>query len=87
MWRQFGAKMLQMPSIQVKDVPDDVHQTMTRRAREKGMSLQEFLLQKLVDEARQPTVDEVLRDAGSRKGSSISIGAAVEAVRADRDAG
>lgn len=38
---------MQMPSIQVKDVPDDVHQTMRRRATENGMSLQEYLLARL----------------------------------------
>ena len=75
-----------MPSIQVKDVPDDVHATLRRRAASAGMSLQEYLLAHLVAEATSPTVDEVLERAGQRAGGRASTRDAVRAVRADRDA-
>jgi hypothetical protein len=74
-----------MPSIQVKDVPDDVHLIMRKRAAQNGMSLQEYLLARLTADARQPTLDEVLGDAGRRHGGSIPLAEAVRAVRADRD--
>lgn len=57
-----------MPSIQVKDVPDDVHATLRRRAAAAGMSLQEYLLGRLVEDAQTPTLDEVLDRAGGRAG-------------------
>lgn len=76
-----------MPSIQVKDVPDDVHATLRHRAAEAGQSLQEYLLTRLVEEARTPTLDEVLERAGGRVGGRVGFQAAASAVRADREAG
>ncbi len=55
-----------MPSIQVKDVPGDVHATLRRRAAAAGMSLQEYLLGRLVEDAHTPTLEEVLDRAGGR---------------------
>ena len=75
-----------MPSIQVKDVPDDVHATLRRRAAAAGMSLQEYLLGRLVEDAHMPTLEEVLDRAGGRAGGRASLRKAVRAVRADRDA-
>lgn len=74
-----------MPNIQVKDVPDAVHATLRRRAANAGMSLQEYLLAKLSEDAATPTLDEVLDRAGGRAGGHVSIEAAVAAIRADRD--
>jgi antitoxin FitA len=74
-----------MPNIQVKDVPDEVHATLRRRAANAGMSLQEYLWAKLVEDAAMPTLDEVLDRAGGRAGGHVSIEAAVAAIRADRD--
>lgn len=75
-----------MPSIQVKDVPDEVHATLRRRAASAGKSLQEYLLGYLVAEAAAPTLDEVLERAGQRAGGRATARDAVKAVRADRDA-
>lgn len=75
-----------MPSIQVKDVPAEVHATLRRRAAAAGMSLQEYLLARLEADAGTPTLDEVLDRAGGRAGGTASIDAAVAAVRAERDA-
>lgn len=74
-----------MPSVQVKDVPADVHATLRRRAAAAGQSLQEYLLERLTEEARTPTLDEVLDRAGGRAGGSVSFKAAVAVLRADRD--
>ena len=75
-----------VPSIQVKDVPDDVHATLRKRAASAGMSLQEYLLAHLVAEATAPTLDEVLDRAGERAGGNATLRDAVRAVRADRGA-
>lgn len=74
-----------MPSIQVKGVPDDVHATLRRRAASAGMSLQEYLLARLVDDAGTPTVEEVLDRAGQRAGGRARLREAAKAVRAERD--
>jgi plasmid stability protein len=74
-----------MPSIQVKDVPEDVHATLRRRAGASGQSLQEYLLARLIDEARAPTLDEVLDRVGHRTGGRVRLKQAARTVRADRD--
>ena len=74
-----------MPSIQVKDVPEAVHATLRRRAAEAGMSLQEYLLARMAEDASTPTLDEVLDRAGGRAGGRVPLKTAVKAVRADRD--
>ena len=75
-----------MPSIQVKDVPSEVHATLRKRAAAAGMSLQEYLLARLVEEATTPTLEEVLERAGQRSGGRVSLRDAARAVRAERDA-
>ena len=73
-----------MPSIQIKNVPPDVHRVLRRRAAEAGMSLQEYLLAELTQQARQPTLEEVLADAGSQTGGRLSFDEAVRFIREDR---
>lgn len=73
-----------MPSIQVKDVPPEVHSTLRRRAAAAGQSLQEYLLEHLCQQAATPTLDEVLDRAGGRAGGRVPLTDAVRAVRADR---
>ncbi|MGH9132510.1 MAG: FitA-like ribbon-helix-helix domain-containing protein [Ilumatobacteraceae bacterium] len=74
-----------MPSIQVKDVPDEVHATLRRRAATAGKSLQEYLLERLTDDAATPTVAELLERAGGRAGGRAPLKSSVKAVRADRE--
>jgi antitoxin FitA len=81
-----GTTMPNMPSVQIKSVPEDVHAELRRRAEKAGKSLQEYLLGRLVEEARQPSLDDLLDRAGRHKGGSVSFGFASEAVREDRDA-
>jgi hypothetical protein len=73
-----------MPSIQIKDVPEETHAILRRRALAAHQSLQEYLRSKLIDEASRPTLDEVLDRAGGRAGGSVSLPAAAKAVREDR---
>lgn len=82
----FWRYVLLMPSIQVKDVPADVHLTLRRRAAAAGQSLQEYLLARLVQDAHTPTVDELLDRAGGRAGGRADLETAAAAVRAERDA-
>ena len=75
-----------MPSIQVKDVPEDVHAVLRRRAAAAGQSLQEYLLAQLTSVARTETLDEVLERVEHRTGGRVGFSAAARAVRAERDA-
>ncbi|HET9739798.1 MAG TPA: hypothetical protein VFP78_16905 [Solirubrobacteraceae bacterium] len=74
-----------MRSVQIKNVPDDVHHVLRRRAAESGQSLQEYLLVRLTAEARQETLDEVLDRAGGRAGGSVPLGTAAQVLRAERE--
>ncbi|MBD7918470.1 hypothetical protein H9657_09295 [Cellulomonas sp. Sa3CUA2] len=74
-----------MPSVQIKDVPEETHAVLRRRAAMAHQSLQEFLLTRLVEEAATPTLDEVLDRAGGRSGGSSTFRDSVAALRDDRD--
>jgi hypothetical protein len=74
-----------MPGVQIKDVPENIHAVLRRRAAAAHQSLQEYLLSRLIDEASEPALDEVLDRAGGRAGGSVPLKAAVATVRADRD--
>ena len=79
-WRHNGA----MPAIQIKDVPEETHAVLRRRAAVAGMSLQEYLRAHLIAETSQPTVDEVLARAGQRDGGRVTLKAATAVLRAER---
>ena len=87
LWRQNGATVRDMPSVQIKSVPEDVHAELRRRAANEGKSLQEYLLGRLVEEARRPSLEDLLSRAGQRSGGHVSFRFASEAVREDRDDG
>lgn len=74
-----------VPSIQIKDVPADVHAILRRRAAAAGQSLQEYLLGSLTEDAHTPTLDEVLDRAGSRNGGSFTSEETVSLIREDRE--
>jgi antitoxin FitA len=74
-----------MPSVQIKNVPDDVHRTLRTRAAAAGQSLQEYLLALLVDEARTESLDAVLDRIGQRSGGSVTAEFVVEVLRKDRE--
>ena len=73
-----------MPSVQIKNVPEETHAVLRRRAAEAHQSLQEYLRSRLIEEAGRPTVDEVLACAGTRSGGSAPLSVTAEIVREDR---
>jgi antitoxin FitA len=73
-----------MPNIQIKDVPDETHAVLRQRASAAHQSLQEYLRSKLIAEASQPTIDELLDRAGRRRVGSLRLTDAVGALRFDR---
>lgn len=73
-----------MPSVQIKDVPEQTHAVLRQRAAAAHQSLQEYLRARLIQEASEPTLEEVLERAGGRSGGSVPLKAAVAAGRSDR---
>jgi plasmid stability protein len=76
---------MRMPSVQVKNVPPEVHRILQRRAAAAGQSLQEYLLARLAEHAEEETLEEVLERAGNRSGGRIGFAFATEALREDRE--
>lgn len=49
-----------MAIIQIRDVPEDAYETIRRRARKAGQSIQAYMLARTVEFAEEPTIDEVI---------------------------
>jgi hypothetical protein len=73
-------------NIQVRNVPKDVHRVLKARAAEAGMSLSEFLCQRLTELARQPTLEEVLDRIGERGACAVREDTP-RALRRERESG
>lgn len=78
-----------MATIQIRDVPDDVHRVYRRRAAEAGMSLQEYLRAELTRRAATKTPAELvaevrqrIRDSGGEGFSDVS---SADVIREDRE--
>ena len=79
-----------MPNVLIRNLPDDVHATLQRRAADAGMSMQQYLMSELSHLARNPTIDEVLDRIASHPDKSGRVGfaeagEALDAERAERD--
>lgn len=51
-----------MATIQVRDIPDDVYDTIRRRAREAGQSLQAYMREQVVAIGSRPSRAELLAE-------------------------
>jgi len=75
-----------MPSITIRDVPQETRDELAARAARSGRSLQEYLraeLTKLADYPDQETLMERVRERKRRTGSTLTI----EEILEFRDAG
>ena len=73
-----------MPNVQIRGVPDDVHRRLKDQAATAGQSLNEFLLARMADIARVPTIPELAARVRSRDPYRGPSSAGV--IREDRDA-
>ena len=69
----------------MKDVPERTHAILRQRAAAAHQSLQEYLRARLIQDADEPALEEVLDRAGGRAGGSVPLKDAVAAIRDDRD--
>jgi plasmid stability protein len=73
-----------MATVQIRNIPEQTHAILRRRAAEAGQSLQEYLRARLVEEAATDTLGEILARAGGRAGGRVSPDEVVAILRADR---
>lgn len=75
-----------MPNVLVRDVPDDVHLALQRRAERRGQSLQQYLAGELKRLAERPSMDEVLDRIERRRGGRVGFGQAADDIADERAA-
>jgi hypothetical protein len=76
-----------MALIQIRDVPEDVYETIRRRARAAGQSIQAYMLARTIEIGRRPTPSEVLSDLVADLGGRPRLAVDTDALLDDRDAG
>lgn len=60
-----------MANVLVRDLPDEVHSELVRRAAASGQSLQQYLAGQLTQLVETPTLDDVLQRIESRSGGRV----------------
>lgn len=76
--------MAWVKTIQVRNVPDDVHRALRTRAASAGLSLSDYALGELERAASRPPVVDLLSRARGRTGGAETA-SIVAAVRSGRD--
>jgi plasmid stability protein len=65
-----------MPNVLVRDVPDDVHAALQRKAGHRHQSLQQYLAGELRHLAEQRSVSEVLDTIETQQGGRVGFATA-----------
>ena len=78
------ASMGAMANIQIRDVPEDVHRQLKSQAALAGQSLNEFLLARVTELVRLPTIPELIAEIRAR-GEPYEGPSVAEIIREDRD--
>lgn len=73
-----------MPNVLVRDVPDDVHAELQRKAEVRHQSLQQYLVAELRHLAERRLVSEVLDEIESQRGGEVGFTAAVVDLEEER---
>ena len=73
-----------MPNVLVRDVPDEVHTALQRKARHRHQSLQQYLAGELRHLAERRSISDVLDDAAAQRGGRVGFTTAVTDLDEDR---
>ena len=73
-----------MPNVLIRDLPDDIHASLQRRAEAAGQSLQQYLSSELARVAQTPTMNEVLARIAARSGGRVGFDTAVDDLHDER---
>lgn len=80
-----------MVALQIRDVPDELRDRLSELARQRGQSLQAYLLDVVSDEARRAdnlaVLDRFAHHAYGSRLSAADISDPLTSARAERDAG
>jgi plasmid stability protein len=76
-----------MPNVLVRDLTEQTHHELLRRAAERGQSLQQYLAAELTRLAVSPTLDDVLRRIEARRGGRVGFEQASEDLADERSRG
>jgi antitoxin FitA len=73
-----------MPNVLVRDLPDDVHAALQRKAEQHHQSLQQYLTTELRRLAERQQLSEVLDKIEKHHGGRVGLDQAVEDLAAER---
>jgi plasmid stability protein len=73
-----------MGAIQVKDVPEELHEALRRRAAEQGMTLADYVLDLIRRDLGVPSRREWFERLATREPVKLRPGQAAEMIRAER---
>jgi plasmid stability protein len=76
-----------MPSITIRNVPDDARDELAARAARSGRSLQEYLRSMLIEHTQRPDTDALMarvRERKQRTGTRLAASEILEHRSADR---
>jgi uncharacterized protein YqeY len=73
-----------MPHVLVRDVPDDVHAALQRKAEQRRQSLQQYLTAELLHLAERRSISEILDEVETQHGGQVGLGVAVDDLGEDR---
>ena len=71
--------------LQIRDLPDEIHQTLRQRATTRGLSLRQYALEVLQEHCQKPTLDEWLDGLSQLTPTTLSTPAA-KALHQSREA-
>jgi plasmid stability protein len=73
-----------MTNLLVRDLPDDVHRALQRRAKLQGQSLQQYLSSELTRITERPSLTEILDRIARRSGGEVGLERAAEELAEER---
>jgi antitoxin FitA len=74
-----------MATVQIRNLPDDVHRRLKVEAAQSGRSLNELLVSRLTELAERPTLGELAREIHGRGFGPYTGPSSAKVIRAMRD--
>lgn len=76
-----------MPNVLVRDLPDDIHAALQRKAERRNLSLQQYLTAELRRLAERQQVSDVLDEVDTRRGGRVGLHQAAQDLATERTRG
>lgn len=73
-----------MPNVQIREVPDEIHEALVHRAERAGQSLQQYLSAQLAAIVATPTIDEMIARIERRPKGRLTRASAIAALQDER---